>query len=91
LGADGREVILFAVNDTLQPITRPLDFSAFGAEGRTVQVVTLADRDQAGEPDVTNTFNDPDRMAPQTTTFPAASAKFDYPFSPLSLTVLRWR
>ena len=91
LTADGREVVLFAVNDTLQPITRPLDFSAFGAGARTVRVATLADRDQAGEPEVTNSFNDPDRMTPRMTTFPAASAKFDYQFPPLSLTVLTWK
>jgi alpha-L-arabinofuranosidase len=88
---DGRAVVLFAVNDTLKPITRPLDFSAFGSERRTVEVITLADRDQAGEPDVTNSFNDPDRMTPRTAKLQAASGKFDYQFPPLSLTVLSWK
>jgi alpha-L-arabinofuranosidase len=91
LSADGGEVVLFAVNDTLEAITRPFDFSAFGSQGEKLAVWTLADHRHASEPDVTNSFGEPDRVAPVQTTFRARAPRFDYEFPPLSLTVLRWK
>jgi alpha-L-arabinofuranosidase len=91
LSADGGAVILFAVNPTLEGVTRPLDLSAFGAGAREVAVWTLGDRDKAGEPDVTNSFADPERVQVVRSKFRAAGARFDYRFPALSLTVLEWR
>jgi hypothetical protein len=54
-------------------------------------VWTLRDTRRAGEPDATNTFAEPNRVAPVTSTFRAPSAKFAYSFPALSLTVLRWK
>ena len=82
---------MFIVNDTLAVITCPLDFSAFGSGGRGMAVWTLTDRQHAGEPDVANSFAEPERVTPVQTTFRARAARFDYPFPPLSLTVLRWK
>jgi alpha-N-arabinofuranosidase len=90
LSADGKAVILLAVNDRLEAVTRPLDFSAFGHDGQELEVWTLADTKHAGEPDVTNSFADPDRVIPTRSTFAASSPRFEYGFPPLSLTVLRW-
>ncbi len=64
LSADGKSVVLLAVNDRLEPVSRPLDFSAFGRDGQTLEVWTLADTKHAGEPDVTNNFADPERVVP---------------------------
>ena len=86
----GDAVILFAVNDSLQDIVRPVDFSAFGASGQEVTVQTLADRKHLGEPDVTNSFAEPDRVTPKTSYFKAVGPRFDYRFPALSLTVLEW-
>jgi alpha-N-arabinofuranosidase len=83
-------VILFAVNAGLQTISRPLDLSAFGGDGREVTVWTLADREQAGEPDVANSFADPERIVPVRSQVAAPAARFDYSFPALSLTVMRW-
>jgi len=91
LSANSREVTLFAVNDTTDDIARPLDFSAFGSKGQRLAVWTLTDRRHAGEPDVTNTFGDPERITPVESTFAARSPRFDYRFPALSLTVLKWR
>ncbi len=91
LSEDGSVVTLFAVNATLDPVIRPLDFSAFGGHGQEVSVWTLADRQKAGEPDVTNSFDDPERVAPVASTFRADAPRFDYRFPPLSLTVIRWK
>lgn len=91
LSAKGDEVVLFAINSSLTDITRPLDFSAFGSQGQKVEVWTLEDRDHAGEPDVTNSFGDPERIAARPSVLTAASPQFAYRFPKLSVTVLKWR
>ena len=88
---EGDAVALFAVNPSLQEITPTLDLSAFSNSGLEVEVWTLGDRKHAGEPDVTNSFAAPERVAPVMTKFRADAAKFAYRFPPLSLTVLRWK
>jgi alpha-N-arabinofuranosidase len=91
LSADGKAVVLFAVNAALKEVRRPLDFSAFGPDGQEVSVWTLADRREAGEPDVTNSFAEPERVCPVRSRFRAPAARFDFRFPPLSLTVIEWR
>jgi hypothetical protein len=94
LAPAGDAVILFAVNDSLQAISRPLDLSAFAAGDknppRSFQVWTLADTKAAGEPDVTNSFADIERIIPSRTAITPGSLRFDYSFPALSLTVLRY-
>jgi alpha-N-arabinofuranosidase len=91
LSARGDVLTLLIVNDSLRPATRTLDLSAFGKAGQKAQVWTLADTKKAGEPDVTNTFAQPGRVVPVASKFAARSARFDYAFPALSLTVLRWK
>lgn len=91
LTADGSAVVLLAVNQGLQAVVRPLDLAAFGRGGQDVEVWTLADTRQAGEPDATNSFAEPDRIAPRRSSVRAEGPRFEYRFPPLSLTVLRWR
>jgi alpha-N-arabinofuranosidase len=91
LAAGGDAVVLFAVNQGLEELPRTLDLTAFGGAGREVEVWTLADRDRAGEPDVTNGFADPERVSVVRSRFAAPAARFEYRFPALSLTVLRWR
>ncbi len=87
----GDAVILFAVNDALDDITRPVDFSTFGSRGQEVTVWTLTDRKHAGEPDVANSFAEPEQVLTTSSQFQAPSARFDYKFPALSLTVIKWR
>jgi alpha-N-arabinofuranosidase len=91
LSAPGDVLTLFAVNPTLEMITRPIDLSAFGNGGQEVDVWTLTDTKRAGEPDVTNTFAEPGRVVPVASKVQATAARFDYRFPALSLTVLRWK
>jgi alpha-N-arabinofuranosidase len=91
LSAQGDRLTLFAVNATTRDVTRPLDLSAFGEGGQEATVWTLTDTRHAGEPDVANSFAEPDRVVPVETKFRAASARFDYRFPALSLTVIQWR
>jgi alpha-N-arabinofuranosidase len=90
LSAQGDAVILFAVNDALQECACTLDLSAYGSQGQEAEVWTLADRERAGSPDVTNSFDDPEHITAVRTTFHAPDAQFAYRFPPLSLTVLQW-
>jgi alpha-N-arabinofuranosidase len=90
LSAKGDAVVLFAVNRTLQDITRPLDFSAFGGKGREITIFTLTDRQRAGEPDVTNSFGDPERVGVVVRKVMVAATRLSWSFPALSLTVLRW-
>jgi alpha-N-arabinofuranosidase len=91
LSADRTTVTLFAVNQTGSEIARPLGLSGFGANGGQAEVWTLEDRHRAGEPDVTNSFDEPERIVPVHSLFHAPSARFTYRFPPYSLTVLRWK
>jgi alpha-N-arabinofuranosidase len=91
LSAGGELLTLFAVNATLEDVPRPLDLSAFGAAGQVAEVWTLADTKRAGEPDVANSFAEPERVVAVAGKFRAPSARFVYRFPALSLTVLRWR
>jgi hypothetical protein len=91
LSADGKVVTLFAVNLGPRDITRRVDLTAFGAGGQEVAVWTLADSRKSGEPDVTNSFGEPERVAPVRTRFRVGSAKFEYRFPAWSLAVLRWK
>src|SRR5258708_11547378 len=47
-------ITLFAVNQTLEEISRPIDLSAFGDKAQAATIWTLADRKHSGEPDVSN-------------------------------------
>jgi alpha-N-arabinofuranosidase len=91
LAPAGDAVILFAVNSSLQDLSRPLDFSAFGARGGEITIWTLADREKAGEPDVVNTFGEPERIGVKESRFKAPGPKFLYRFPALSVTALKWK
>ncbi len=88
LSSDGKLLTLFAVNSTGEEIKRPFDLSDFGYS--EAEVWTLADGKHAGEPDVTNGFEYPDRVIPVTSRLPLSGAKFEMKFPPYSLTVLRF-
>ena len=55
-------------------------------------VWTLGDSKMAGEPDVTNSFGEPTRIDVKQSRRVGdhCSAKFDFDFPPLSLTVIKW-
>jgi alpha-L-arabinofuranosidase len=91
LSPAGDAVILFAVNSSLEELSRPLDFSAFGTDGGELMVWTLADRKKAGEPDAVNSFGEPDRIGVEESKFKAPGPRFSYRFPALSVTALKWK
>lgn len=86
--ADGASLALFAVNDGTQACSASIDVSAFVTDDAPVRTVVLADRDAAGEPDVVNGFDYPDRVAPVVGKLRARAGRIEYVFPPLSLSVL---
>lgn len=90
LSEDGSRVILFAVNMMPDPITRSVDMSVFGNNGQDCLIWTLSDRQQAKDPNVTNGFEDPDRVSLVESKFKADKPTFEYKFPALSLTAIEW-
>ena len=91
LSEDGKWLTIFAINESPEAVRRDLDLSAFGVGAREAEVWTLGDTRHAGEPDVFNSFADPERVIAAKSSFKAPGPKFEYAFPPLSLTVLRVR
>jgi alpha-L-arabinofuranosidase len=87
---DGSAVTVFVVNDGLEAVEAALDLTGLGTLSPVAEVWTLTDRDRAGEPDVTNGFGDPERIAPVASRAPLGDSRLEHAFEALSLTVLRF-
>jgi alpha-N-arabinofuranosidase len=92
LSADERTITIFAVNASTAEVGRVLDLSAFASSGTEVGHWTLGDRDAAGQPDVSNSFADPERVGVShgTLTMPE-SRQLSLRFPPLTLSVFQLR
>lgn len=88
LDTETGQVQLFVVNDSQETATRLLDFSSYQKGRQRLAVWTLSDRENAGEPDVRNSFADPERVALKMKTIHARAGTFTFAFAPLSLTVI---
>jgi alpha-L-arabinofuranosidase len=89
LDPNGRRLVLFAVNSTLQEIRHTVALKAFAKGSAHLTIWTLADRDHVMEPDVRNSFTDPERIIPRRSSIRLSSSKFQYPFPALSLTLFQ--
>jgi len=83
-------VAVFVVNGELTPKTASFQLSELGVHGGAVTVTVLTDRQAAGEPDVTNSPEYPQRVAPRTRKASARNGVLEWEFQPLSLTLLEW-
>jgi alpha-N-arabinofuranosidase len=90
VSGDGKTATLFVVNPTLNIVRLDLDVTSFGKVAEDVTVKTLSDREKAGEPDVTNSFSNPERVRVRDSTQKSGEGKIECQVEPLSLTVLRW-
>lgn len=88
LAAGTGAVAVFVVNPGPKAVVRSLDLSAFGKDNHPIAVWTLQDRDRKGEPDVTNTFDDPERITAVRSTRSTAAGKLSYRFPAFSVSVL---
>lgn len=89
ISADGKTVTLFAINFTGETLKRPMDLSALIGAETSAEIWTLADREAAGEPDVTNSFAFPERIIPVKSKG-MVKPHYEAQFAPYSLTVLRF-
>ncbi len=88
LSADGRILRIYAVNSTVdaQPVT--FDLSGFEREVKSGREIALVDWEKALDPEVMNTRDDPNRVAPIEKPLNVRGKKFQHTFAPLSVNLL---
>lgn len=86
--ADGASLTLFAVNDGATGCSAIIDVSPFCPGDASLRTVVLADREAAGEADVVNDFDHPERVAPRTGVLAAHAGRAEFHFPALSLSVI---
>jgi len=89
LSDDGRSLSLVVVNDRDRPLTKTVDLTAFRRVEPTAAVWTIADADDAREPDAVNSFDRPERIAARKSTFDEAGRDFSYTFPAYSVTLVK--
>jgi alpha-N-arabinofuranosidase len=88
LSDDGRTLTLSMINTQAEPVDQAIDLSAFRQVTKQANVWTVADCADAGDPDVMNTFDRPDRIAITAGRFDRAATRFTYRLPALSVTLL---
>lgn len=83
------ELVLFVVNDTRKAIRSGLDLNELGVKPQAAECWILTDKKKAGEPDATNTFVDPERIAPVKSMIKWQNDVQEVRFAAFSLTVIR--
>jgi alpha-N-arabinofuranosidase len=88
LSEDGKALRIYAVNSTAE--TRPLRFHLrdFSGTMKRGTAFVLKDRDAAGTPEVMNSRDDPQRIAPLTSPVAVGGRVFDYAFEPFTVTLV---
>jgi alpha-N-arabinofuranosidase len=91
LSEDGKTVTLFVVNDSANDLPAQLNLPELFKAGAAMNSWTLCDRDNAGEPDVTNTFEKPERVAVRFSAVGEQAQRMRQIFARYSLTALQWQ
>ncbi len=79
------EIIIKAVNPSPESVEAAVEIEGVSAVSPTGQATVLA----SGQLTDQNTFEDPAKVSPKTSTLENVNAQFNYSFAPSSLTVLR--
>jgi len=79
------EIIIKGVNPSPEPAEATLELDGVTTVSPTAQSIVLASAKLSDQ----NTFEDPARVSPKTSSVEDVGSKFDYTFAPYSLTVLR--
>jgi alpha-N-arabinofuranosidase len=88
LSADGKRLSLCVLNPEKEPATKTVDLTALGKVAPTARVWTIADADDGRDPEATNSFARPERIATRATTLSNAGRRFSYRFPAYSVTVM---
>jgi len=82
-------ITIITVNPSLEDVASRVDLSGFTLLSGVIRIWTLADRDRAGEPEVVNSFRDPERIAPVEAMVKLTDGVISYTFPALSLVMMR--
>jgi alpha-L-arabinofuranosidase len=82
-----REIIIKAVNPSQEPVAAAVDIQGVATVSPTAQAIVLASAKLTDQ----NTFEDPAKVSPKTSSLDNVGPRFSYSFGPYSLTVLRIR
>ena len=88
ISADGKKLWIYAVNSTLNPLPRTFQLNGFKAGVAGGAIVTLEDHAHAGTSEVMNSRDDPQRVSLISRSAELHGRKFDFTFSPLTITLL---
>jgi len=91
LSRDKKSLVIFVVNDKHLERKVTMNLSDFGLKKQSVSIWKLVDTQKAGQRDVINSFDEPQRVRTVASKISIDSADFDYTFEPLSLTVLKFQ
>jgi alpha-L-arabinofuranosidase len=89
LSDDRRTLSLAAVNPGLAPVELPIDLSAFRRVRPRAEVWTIADALAAKDPEATNSFQRPERIAARASAIDGASRRFTHTLPALSATIVK--
>jgi len=91
LSSDGKALLIYAVNSTLQAISTRFHLQGFHGLVSAGKVYTLEDREHAMTAEVMNSRDDPKRISLITRKTGIAGSEFEFAFPPLTLTLLELR
>jgi len=88
VSADGKELRIYAVNSTLDPLVRNFQLEGFKAGVAGGTVLTLEDHAHAGTSEVMNSRDSPQRISLSSRPAEVRGTEFEFTFSPLTITLL---
>jgi alpha-N-arabinofuranosidase len=88
LRSDGKTLLIYAVNSTLEAVSTTIHLDGFRASVRGGTVHTLDDREHAMTSEVMNSRDDPGRISLRTRQAEISGSQFNFSFQPLTVTLL---
>lgn len=89
LSADRKSLSVIVVNHRAKTVAKTLRIRALSSVQPNANVWTVADADDARDPEATNGFQQPDRITCRATTLADAAKDFSYSFPALSVTLIQ--
>ncbi len=90
ISPDGKTLRLFAVNSTSRSRKLRVNLKDFPVSIAGARVYIIADRQHAGDSEVMNSHDDPNRIAMSVTAAAIHASPFEYAFEPFTVTLLEF-
>jgi alpha-N-arabinofuranosidase len=88
ISADGKKLRIYAINSTLDPLTRKFQLDGFKVGATGGAILTLEDHAHAGTSEIMNSRDDPQRVSLGSRPAEIHGTQFEFTFSPLTVTLL---